>query len=45
LQDLVLAALHDAMAQVRDLQGSGAGGALGGLPDLGGLGDLFGGAG
>jgi hypothetical protein len=45
LQDLVLAALHDAMAQVREVQGSGAGGALGGLPDLGGLGDLFGGAG
>lgn len=45
LQDLVLAALHDAMAQVRGVQGAGAGGALGGLPDLGGLGDLFGGAG
>jgi DNA-binding YbaB/EbfC family protein len=43
LQDLVLAALHDAMAQVRAVQGPGAGGALGGLPDLGSLGDLFGG--
>ena len=42
LQDLVLAALHDAMAQVHESQGSAIGG---GLPDLGTLGDLFGGAG
>lgn len=41
LEDLVLAALHDAMAKVQDAQ-SGALGGLGGL-DLGGLGGLLGG--
>ncbi|MPY92432.1 MAG: YbaB/EbfC family nucleoid-associated protein [Acidimicrobiia bacterium] len=41
LEDLVLAALHDAMAQVQDAQ-AGALGGLGGL-DLGGLGGLLGG--
>ena len=45
LQDLVLAALHDAMAQVHEAQESTGGAALGALPDLGSLGDLFGGAG
>jgi nucleoid-associated protein EbfC len=38
LEDLVLAALHDAMARVQELQQ----GALGGL-DMGGLGGLLGG--
>jgi DNA-binding YbaB/EbfC family protein len=41
LEDLVLAALHDAMAQVQEAQ-AGALGGLGGL-DLGGLGGLLGG--
>ncbi len=40
LEDLVLAALHDAMTKVQALQS----GAMGGL-DLGGLGGLLGGAG
>jgi DNA-binding YbaB/EbfC family protein len=45
LEDLVLAALHDAMAQIGDLQQSSLGGLdLGGLPDIGGLGG-FGGLG
>ena len=52
LEDLILAALNDAMGQVADLQegaGGGAGGGLGGLGDmlggldLGGLGGLLGG--
>ena len=43
LEDLVLAALHDAMAQIGDLQQSSLGGLdLGGLPDLGGLGGIGG---
>lgn len=41
LEDLVLAALNDAMAQVQEAQ-AGAMGGLGGL-DLGGLGGLLGG--
>ena len=40
LEDLILAALHDAMTKVQQLQG----GALGGM-DLGGLGGLLGGMG
>jgi DNA-binding YbaB/EbfC family protein len=45
LEDLVLAALHDAVAQIGDLQQSSLGGLdLGGLPDIGGLGG-FGGLG
>jgi DNA-binding YbaB/EbfC family protein len=40
LEDLVLAALHDAVAKVNELQAESS--PLGGL-DLGGLGDLFGG--
>jgi len=40
LEDLVLAALHDATDRVRELQEGAMGGALGGL---GGLGDLLGG--
>jgi DNA-binding YbaB/EbfC family protein len=46
LQDLVLAALHDATRQLQALQDQSLGGGLGGLGDLlggGGLGDLFGG--
>jgi nucleoid-associated protein EbfC len=49
LEDLVLAALHDAAAKIAELQSqslqSGMGGldALGGLGGLGGLGELFGG--
>lgn len=43
LEDLVLAALNDAMAQIGDLQQSSLGGLdMGGLPDLGGLGGLGG---
>lgn len=42
LQDLVLAALHDASAQVAELNQQAMGG-LGGLADLGGLGGLLGG--
>lgn len=38
LQDLVLAALHDAVDQVNELQA----GSMGGLGDLGDLGGLFG---
>lgn len=41
LQDLIVAALHDAGVKVTDLQRQALG-ALGGL-DLGGLGDMFGG--
>ena len=41
LEDLVLAALHDAVGRVNDLNQR----ALGGLGSLGGLGDLFGGGG
>jgi hypothetical protein len=41
LEDLVLAALRDAMHQVQELQ-SGALGGLGDLGDLGGLGGLMG---
>lgn len=41
LEDLVLAALHDAMTKIHELQAAGP---LGGI-DLGGLGDLFGGDG
>jgi hypothetical protein len=41
LQDLIVAALHDAGAKVADLQRQALG-ALGGL-DLGGLGDMLGG--
>jgi DNA-binding YbaB/EbfC family protein len=40
LEDLVLAALHDAVAKVNELQAQAS--PLGGM-DLGGLGDLFGG--
>lgn len=46
LQDLVLAALHDATRQVQELQEESMGGGVAGLDDLlggGGLGDLFGG--
>lgn len=46
LQDLVLAALHDAMRQVQELQAESIGGGVAGLGDLlggAGLGDLFGG--
>ncbi len=43
LQDLIVAALHDAGAKVAELQ-SRALGAFGGI-DLGGLGDIFGGSG
>ncbi len=45
LQDLVLAALHDATRQLRELQAQSLGSGLGGLTQLlagGGLGDLFG---
>jgi len=41
LEDLVLAALHDAVGRVNDLNQR----ALGGLGSLGGLGDLLGGGG
>jgi len=41
LEDLVLAALHEAMAKIHELQSAGP---LGGI-DIGGLGDLFGGDG
>ncbi len=41
LEDLVLAALHDAMAKIHELQAAGP---LGGI-DIGGLGDLLGGDG
>jgi DNA-binding YbaB/EbfC family protein len=43
LEDLVLAALNDAMTQIGDLQQSSLGGLdLGELPDLGGLGGIGG---
>jgi nucleoid-associated protein EbfC len=39
LEDLILAAVHDAVARARDLQSN----AMGGLPELGNLGGLLGG--
>ncbi len=43
LEDLVLAALNDAMTQIGEMQQSSLGGLdLGGLPDLGGLGGIAG---
>jgi DNA-binding protein YbaB len=49
LEDLVLAAIHDATAKAAELSeqamgGFDIGGALGGLGGLGGLGDALGGA-
>jgi hypothetical protein len=43
LEDLVLAALHDAAAKIADLQSQTLQVGMGGLDALGGLGDLFGG--
>ena len=43
LQDLILAAVRDAMDKVHALQSESMGGLGGGLPDLGSLGDLLGG--
>ena len=42
LQDLILAALRDAMEQVQKLSSDSMGGIGGALPGLGDLGDLFG---
>lgn len=42
LEDLVVAAVHDAMRQAQELQSSRLGGLAGGLGDLGGLGGLLG---